>query len=124
MRQRELRERLWKRVSGTLDGVWLNGHPEARLPGNLSMSFAGIEGEALVLALGDVAASTGSACTSARQEASHVLRALGLPEARAQGSLRFGLGRSTTAEQIDRAADRIVEQVRRLRALSPRGARG
>jgi cysteine desulfurase len=112
-----------KRVSGALDGVWLNGHPEARLPGNLSLSFAGIEGEALVLALDAVAVSTGSACTSARQEASHVLRALGLPEARAHGSLRFGLGRSTTEEQIDRAADRVVEQVRRLRALSPRGPR-
>ncbi len=119
VRQRELRERLWQRLSSELDEVTLNGDPERRLPGNLNVSFAGVEGEALIIALEEIAVSTGSACTSARQEASHVLLALGMSRARALGSLRFGLGRGTTAEEIERAADSVVEQVSRLRKLSP-----
>ena len=119
VRLRELRERLWQRLSSELDEVTLNGDPERRLPGNLNLSFAGVEGEALILALDEIAVSTGSACTSARQEASHVLLALGMSRTRALGSLRFGLGRGTTAEEIERAADAVVEQVPRLRKLSP-----
>ncbi len=119
VRLRELRERLWQRLSSELDEVTLNGDPERRLPGNLNASFAGVEGEALILGLEEIAVSTGSACTSARQEASHVLLALGMSRARALGSLRFGLGRGTTAEEIERAADSVVEQVSRLRKLSP-----
>ncbi len=119
VRLRELRERLWQRLSSELDEVTLNGDPERRLPGNLNVSFAGVEGEALIIALEEIAVSTGSACTSARQEASHVLLALGMSRARALGSLRFGLGRGTAAEEIERAADSVVEQVSRLRKLSP-----
>ena len=119
----DLRERLWLRLQSELDDVRLNGDSERRLPGNLNVSFGGVEGEALVLALRDVAVSTGSACSSARQDASHVLLALGLSRARALGSLRFGLGRTTTQGEIDRAAASVIEQVRRLRELSPIWAR-
>jgi cysteine desulfurase len=90
-----------------------------RLPGNLSISFLGVEGEALLVALPDVALSAGSACTSATREPSHVLRALGLGEERALSSLRFGIGRATSESDIDVAAELVIEQVTRLRALSP-----
>jgi cysteine desulfurase len=82
------------------------------------VSFDGIEGEALLMGLPDVAVSTGSACSSARQEPSHVLRALGLGERRALSAIRFGIGRFNTAGEIDLAADRVVEEVRRLRRMS------
>jgi cysteine desulfurase len=118
-RLRALRERLWQRLQSELDDVYLNGDAERRLPGNLNISFGGVEGESLIVALDDVAVSTGSACTSAKQEPSHVLRALGLPAEQALGALRFGLGRGTTEDDIDHAATRVVEQVRRLRELSP-----
>ncbi len=97
----------------------LNGDALRRLPGNLNVTFLGVEGEALMLALPDLAVSSGSACTSAIREPSHVLRALGLDERRALSSVRFGLGRSTTQEQVDAAAELLIEQARRLRALSP-----
>jgi len=119
VRLRTLRERLWQRLQSELEDVHLNGDAEQRLPGNLNASFGGVEGEALIVALDDVAVSTGSACTSAKQEPSHVLRALGLPVEQALGSLRFGLGRGTTEDDIDHAATRVVAQVRRLRELSP-----
>jgi cysteine desulfurase len=112
-----LRDRLWQRLS-TVAGVRLNGHPERRLPGNLNVSFAGIDGETLLNALDDVAVSSGSACTSATVEPSYVLRALGLPDDLAHASLRITLGRFTTAAEVDYAADRIVGVVEKLRARS------
>ena len=108
-------ERLWERLSRGLDGVRRNGHAERRLPGNLNASFEGVEADALLVALRDVALSSGSACASARGEPSHVLRALGLPDALARAALRFGLGRSNTAEQIDWVAQRLCEEVTALR---------
>ncbi len=114
-----LRDRLKARLETGLEGVAVNGSWEHRLPGNLNLSFAGVDGEALLMTLPDVALSTGSACSSATVEPSHVLRALGIGEARARSSLRFGLGRFNTEEEIDYAAGRVIESVQRLRALSP-----
>jgi cysteine desulfurase len=119
-RQAALRDRLWARLTRELDGVALNGHPQQRLPGNLHVSFEGVEGEALLMAVPGLALSLGSACTSASREPSHVLRALGLPAARALGSLRISLGRPTTEEEVERAATCLVEAVRRLRARGRR----
>ncbi len=113
-----LRDRLKTLLEAGLDQVSVNGSLEHRLPGNLNMSFAGVDGEALVLTLPDVAISTGSACSSASVEPSHVLRALGIGEL-ARSSLRFGIGRFNTEAEIDYAAARVLESVRRLRALSP-----
>ena len=106
-----LRDRLWSRLSGELEAVRCNGSLEQRLAGNLNVSFEGVEIDKLLLALPELAVSTGSACSSARPEPSHVLLALGLPEPLARASLRFGLGRSTTAEQIERAAGQVIEAV-------------
>ncbi len=114
-----LRERLRRRVFGDLDHVVLNGALEPRLPGNLNASFAFVEGESLMLSLGDVAVSSGSACTSATQEPSHVLEALGLDEPLARASLRFGLGRFNTEAEVDEVGEALVRAVRRLRELSP-----
>lgn len=114
-----LRDRLRDRLQAELPGVSLNGAPEPRLAGNLNISIAGVEGDALLMALPDLALSTGSACSSAAVEPSHVLRALGTGEERARGALRFGLGRWTTAEEVDYAAGRVVEAALRLRALRP-----
>ena len=86
----------------------LNGHPTERLPGNLNLSFADVHGEALLMALKNVAVSSGSACTSASVEPSYVLRALGVPDDLAHGSLRFGLGRFTTEEEIDYVIDEVA----------------
>ena len=109
----------WKRIS---TGVHVNGSLERRLPGNLNVSFAGVDGDALLMSMPDLALSTGSACSSATVEPSHVLRALGVGEERARGALRFGLGRWNTAEEVEYAAGRIVEAVGKLRALAPGGA--
>jgi cysteine desulfurase len=114
-----LRDRLNERLHTELEGVHVNGSMEHRLPGNLNLSFEGVDGEALLMSLPDVALSTGSACTSATVEPSFVLRAIGVGDRLAHSSLRFGLGRFTTEEEIDYAAGRIVESVRKLRALSP-----
>jgi cysteine desulfurase len=95
--------------------VRLNGDLERRLPGNLNVAFAGVDGETLLLALDDVAVSSGSACTSATVEPSYVLRALGLPDDLAHASLRLSIGRFTTEAEIDRAARRVIEVVERLR---------
>ncbi|MFQ3593168.1 MAG: cysteine desulfurase family protein [Gemmataceae bacterium] len=115
-----LRDRLWQFLRDELDGVYLNGHPTQRLPGNLNVSFDWINGAALLLALREeVAVSTGAACTEAGGGASYVLQAMGLDKSRAEASLRFGLGRFTTAEEIDRAAIAVVQAVRQLRANSP-----
>ncbi len=115
-----LRDRLHAGISGPLSGVHVNGTMDegARLPGNLNLSFDGVEGEALLLALRDVAVSSGSACSSASIEPSHVLRALGFGPDRAHASVRFGLGRWNTEEEVDFVARRVVETVERLRALA------
>jgi cysteine desulfurase len=111
----ELRERLHAAIAGRVSATRLNGHPTRRLPGNLNLSFADVDGDALMMAMRDVAVSSGSACTSANPEPSHVLLAMGVGEALARASLRFGLGRFTTAEEIDFAADAVVTAVTRLR---------
>jgi cysteine desulfurase len=111
-----LRDRLDSAIRGALDGIILNGHPVDRLPGNLSLSFAGVDGERLIASLRDVAVSSGSACTTASAEPSHVLRALGVPDTLAKATIRFGLGRFTTAAEVDFAAAEVVQVVRRLRA--------
>lgn len=109
-----LRNRLWSHLK-QMDGVRVNGDLERRLPGNLNVAFAGIDGETLMIALDDIAVSTGSACTSATVEPSYVLRAIGVPDDLAHASLRFTVGRFTTEDDIDRAARRVVEVVERLR---------
>jgi cysteine desulfurase len=114
-----LSQRLKARIVGQLDEVSVNGDPLQRLPGNLHLSFGYIEGESLLMALKDIAVSTGSACTSVSLEPSHVLRAIGLEEHLAHSSIRFGLGRFNTEEEVDYVARRVVEEVRRLRELSP-----
>jgi cysteine desulfurase len=115
-----LRDLLKLRLESAVEGARINGSMERRLPGNLNMSFAGVDAEALLVSLPDVALSTGSACSSAAVEPSHVLRALGLSEEVARSSVRFGLGRFTTGEEVEYAAARVIEAVRRLRALAPR----
>jgi cysteine desulfurase len=118
-RVRGWRDRLKARLESELEDVRVNGSMDHRLPGNLNMSFAGVDAEALLMSLADVALSTGSACTSASVEPSHVLRALGVGEERAHSSLRFGLGRFNTDEEVEYVAKRVVEAVKKLRALSP-----
>jgi cysteine desulfurase len=120
VRLRRLRQRLYDGLMSRLDDVYLNGHPEQRVPGNLNLSFAYVEGESLLLSLKDIVAlSSGSACTSGSHEPSYVLRALGVDDTLAHSSIRFGLGRSTTEADIDTVIDAVVEKVERLRALSP-----
>jgi cysteine desulfurase len=114
-----LRTRLHRRITDRLSDVFVNGSMEHRLPGSLNLSFAYVEGEALLMALKDVAVSSGSACTSASLEPSYVLRALGIGEELAHTSIRFGLGRFNTEEEVDFVADLVVEKVQRLRELSP-----
>jgi cysteine desulfurase len=118
-RIRGLRDRLHKRITSQLDEVVLNGHPEKRLPGNLNLSFSFVEGEGLMMAIKDVAVSSGSACTSASLEPSYVLRSMGLNEEAAHSSIRFGLGRFNTEEEVDYVADLLIEKVRKLRDMSP-----
>lgn len=114
-----LRDRLHQRIASRLDLVTLNGHPERRLPGNLNLSFSFVEGEGLMMAIKDVAVSSGSACTSASLEPSYVLRSMGLDEELAHSSIRFGLGRFTTEEEVDYVADLVVQKVQKLREMSP-----
>lgn len=118
-RLKTLRDRLWEGIS-RLGGVMLNGHPQARIPGILNVSFEGVEGESLLFALRELAVSSGSACTSATREASYVLRALGRSDQLAQSSIRFSIGRYTTAEELDRAVAIVSDQVHRLRGLAPK----
>jgi len=118
-RVKALRDRLQEAITSNLDEVYLNGHPSERLAGNLNMSFAYVEGESLLMGLSEIALSSGSACTSATLEPSYVLKALGVDEELAHTSLRFGLGRFTTEEEIDYTARRVVEEVNRLREMSP-----
>ncbi|MDH3445319.1 MAG: aminotransferase class V-fold PLP-dependent enzyme, partial [Deltaproteobacteria bacterium] len=114
-----LRERLKNGILERLDDVTINGHPDQRLPGNMNMSFAYVEGESLLMALKEIAVSTGSACTSASLEPSYVLRAIGVPDELAHTSIRFGLGRFNTADEVDYTIGRVAEEVKRLREISP-----
>jgi cysteine desulfurase len=113
-----LREKLWAGLVA-IGGVELNGHPEQRVAGVLNVSFDGIEGESLRFALRDLAVSAGSACSSGSDEASYVLRALGRSDQLAQSSLRFSLGRFTSAQDIEQAIASVKREVTRLRALTP-----
>ncbi|MCX8049206.1 MAG: IscS subfamily cysteine desulfurase [Methylohalobius sp.] len=117
-RIRALRDRLWAGLR-EIEAVYLNGDLEKRVPHNLNVSFAYVEGESLMMALKDIAVSSGSACTSASLEPSYVLRALGLSDELAHSSIRFSLGRFTTIEEIDYAVSLIREKVAHLRELSP-----
>jgi len=114
-----LRDRLMRAILGKLDQVQVNGSMEHRLPGNLNLSFAYVEGESLLMGMNDVAVSSGSACTSATIEPSYVLKALGVGDDLGHSSIRFGIGRFNTEAEIDYVAKRAVETVRRLRELSP-----
>jgi cysteine desulfurase len=114
-----LRERLRDRIMSRLDEVYINGSMEHRLPGNINISFAYVEGESLLMGINDIAVSSGSACTSATLEPSYVLKALGAGDDLAHSSIRFGLGRFNTEAEVDYVADRLVETVSRLRELSP-----
>jgi cysteine desulfurase len=118
-RLRGLRDRLLAALKADIEGLRVNGSMEHRLPGNLNVSFSGIDAEALLMSLPDIALSTGSACSSATVEPSHVLRAIGVSSDLAHGSVRFGLGRFNTEEEIDYTTSRVVEAVKRLRALAP-----
>jgi cysteine desulfurase len=119
VRLRELRDRLKDGLFAKLDELYINGSMNHRLPHNLNISFAFVEGESLLMGIHDVAVSSGSACTSATLEPSYVLKALGVGEDLAHTSIRFGLGRFNTQEEVDYVIERIVEAVQRLRELSP-----
>lgn len=116
-RLHHLRERLCSRIQKGIDHVKVNGHPTSCLPGLLHVSFGGIDGESLMFALKEVAVGQGSSCTSGSLEPSHVLCAIGLSEKCIRGSIRFGIGRFTTEDEIDWAGDRVVETVQHLRAV-------
>ncbi len=115
VRLMNLRDKLLDRLRGDLDGVRLNGSAECRIPGNLNISIEGTRADKLMAALPDLALSSGSACSSAHSESSHVLRGLGLTDDQAESSLRIGLGRFTTEEEIDYAAGRLIEEITVLR---------
>jgi len=114
-----LTRRFKKKITDNLTHIVLNGDEKSRYYGNLNYSFAGVEGESLLMAMKEVAISSGSACTSASLEPSYVLRALGLKEDMAHTSMRFGFGRFTTEEEVDTAADSLIVAVNRLREMSP-----
>ncbi len=115
-----LRDRLQEEILNGLNDVALNGHPTERLPNTVNLSFAYVEGESVVLSLAnELAVSTGSACSSESLESSHVLMAMGVPEAMAHSSIRFSLGRFNTTDEVDYASERVVEVVRRRRKMSP-----
>jgi cysteine desulfurase len=114
-----MRDRLLERLTAALDGVTVNGSLAHRLPGNLNLSFAGVDAESLLMAMPDVALSTGSACSSGTPQPSHVLRALGVSEELTHSSIRIGLGRFNTEDELDHTAHRVIESVKKLRALSP-----
>ncbi|HUJ41882.1 MAG TPA: IscS subfamily cysteine desulfurase, partial [Candidatus Acidoferrales bacterium] len=118
-RMRGLRDRLKDAIFSELDEVFINGSMTYRLPNNLNISFAYVEGESMLMGINDIAVSSGSACTSATLEPSYVLKALGVGEDLAHTSIRFGLGRFNTEEEVDYVAARVIETVKRLRELSP-----
>ncbi len=115
----ELRNKLQAGLFERLDEIYLNGHPTERLPGNLNVSFAYVEGESLLMGINDIAVSSGSACTSATLEPSYVIRALGVNEELAHSSIRFGIGRFNTEDEVDYVTDRVSKEVNRLREMSP-----
>jgi cysteine desulfurase len=114
-----LRSQLQAGLFERLDEIYVNGHPTERLPGNLNVSFAYVEGESLLMGINDIAVSSGSACTSATLEPSYVIRALGIGDELAHSSIRFGLGRFNTLEEVDYVTDRVSKEVKRLREMSP-----
>ena len=114
-----MRDRLRAKFEAALDEVFINGSMEHRLPHNLNMSFAYVEGESLLMGINDIAVSSGSACTSATLEPSYVLKALGLGDDMAHTSIRFGLGRFNTDAEVDYVADKVISVVKKLRELSP-----
>ena len=118
-RLRGLRDRLNETLHGNLDEIYINGSMEHRLPHSLNISFAYVEGESLLMGIGDVAVSSGSACASSSLEPSYVLKALGAGDDLAHSSIRFGLGRWTTAEEVDYVVEKLTSVVRRLREMSP-----
>lgn len=118
-RTHRLREKLRAGIMNRISESYLNGHPTERLPGNANISFAYVEGEGLMMGIKDIAVSSGSACTSASLEPSYVLRALGVGDELAHSSIRFGVGRFTTEEEIDYTIDHVVHEVNRLREMSP-----
>ena len=118
-RMARLRDRLQNALVSALEDTSINGSATCRLPNNLNISFAHVEGESLLMGINDIAVSSGSACTSAAIEPSYVLRAIGVNEDLAHSSIRFGLGRFNTEEEVDYVAGRVIETVRRLRELSP-----
>ena len=118
-KHKALRDRLKDALARQLDGTTINGSMVHRLPNNLNIGFSGVEGEALLMGISDVAVSSGSACTSANIEPSYVLRALGVSTDLAHSSIRFGIGRFNTQEEIDYAANRVADTVKRLRELMP-----
>ena len=118
-RLKKLRDRLNDRLHKGLDEIYINGSMEHRLPHSLNISFAYVEGESLLMGINDVAVSSGSACTSASLEPSYVLKALGAGDDLAHSSIRFGLGRWTTEEEVDYVADKLITVVTRLREMSP-----
>src|SRR5580700_9473050 len=118
-RLRYLRDKLRAKLEAGLDEVYINGSMEHRLPHSLNMSFAYVEGESLLMGINDIAVSSGSACTSATLEPSYVLKALGVGDDVAHSSIRFGIGRFNTEEEIDYTADKLIDVVKRLRELSP-----
>jgi cysteine desulfurase len=115
----ELRNQLQAGLFERLDEIYLNGHPTERLPGNLNVSFAYVEGESLLMGINDIAVSSGSACTSATLEPSYVIRALGVNEELAHSSIRFGIGRFNTEDEVNYVTDRVSKEVNRLREMSP-----
>jgi cysteine desulfurase len=118
-RLQDLRDRLKNKLEANLDYIHVNGSMEHRLPGNLNVSFVYVEGESLLMGINDVAVSSGSACTSATLEPSYVLKALGLGDDVAHSSIRFGLGRFNTQDEVDYVADKVIDIVKHLRQLSP-----
>ncbi|MEO8131943.1 MAG: IscS subfamily cysteine desulfurase [Bryobacteraceae bacterium] len=118
-RHRQMRDWLKTKLESELDETFINGSMEHRLPHNLNMSFAYVEGESLLMGINDIAVSSGSACTSATLEPSYVLKALGVGDDLAHTSIRFGIGRFNTQEELEYTADRMIEVVRKLRDLSP-----
>jgi cysteine desulfurase len=114
-----LRNRLRDNIMGRLDEVYINGSTEHRLPGNLNISFAYVEGESLLMGINDIAVSSGSACTSATLEPSYVLKALGTGDDLAHSSIRFGIGRFNTEAEVDYVAEKLIDTVKKLRELSP-----
>ena len=114
-----LRSQLQAGLFERLDEIYVNGHPTERLPGNLNVSFAYVEGESLLMGINDIAVSSGSACTSATLEPSYVIRALGIGDELAHSSIRFGLGRFNTLEEVDYVTERVSKEVKRLREMSP-----